>query len=74
MQNSSRVALVYCEKYQLEEVRQAVKTGLNLLGGAEQFSQPQENILVKVNMLVGDNPDKCVGPHPMVFQAVLEQS
>ena len=73
MQNSSRVALVYCEQYQLEEVRQAVKTGLHLLGGAEQFSQPQENILVKVNMLVGDNPEKCVGPHPMVFQAVLEQ-
>ena len=73
MQNSANVALVYCEQYQLDEVRKAVKKGLDLLGGVEQFAKPQENILVKVNMLVGDSPDKCIGPHPMVFQAVLEQ-
>ena len=73
MQNSSKVALVYCEQYQLDEVRQAVKTGLSLLGGVEQFVHAEENIIVKVNMLVGEAPEKCVGPHPMVFQALLEQ-
>ena len=73
MPNSSKVALVYCENYQIEEVRQAVNSGLTLLGGAEQFAQAQEKILVKVNMLVGDSPEKCIGPHPLVFQAVLEQ-
>jgi uncharacterized protein (DUF362 family)/NAD-dependent dihydropyrimidine dehydrogenase PreA subunit len=73
MSNSAKVALVYCEQYDLQEVRQAVKTGLDLLGGAKQFAEPDENLLVKVNMLVGDAPEKCVGPHPIVFQAVLEQ-
>jgi len=73
MQNSSTVALVYCERYQLDEVRQAVKTGLELLGGVEQFARPQEKILVKANMLVGDKPERCIGPHPLVLQAVLEQ-
>jgi uncharacterized protein (DUF362 family)/Pyruvate/2-oxoacid:ferredoxin oxidoreductase delta subunit len=73
MENSPTVALVYCEDYRLDEVRQAVQTGLNLIGGAGQFVHPQEKILVKVNMLVGDSPEKCIGPHPLVFQAVLEQ-
>jgi uncharacterized protein (DUF362 family)/Pyruvate/2-oxoacid:ferredoxin oxidoreductase delta subunit len=73
MENSPTVALVYCEDYRLDEVRQAVQTGLNLIGGASQFVHPQEKILVKVNMLVGDSPEKCIGPHPLVFQAVLEQ-
>lgn len=73
MQISSRVALVFCEDYQIDEVRQAVRTGLELLGGVEQFAHAQENLLVKVNMLVGDSPEKCIGPHPLVFQAVLEQ-
>jgi uncharacterized protein (DUF362 family)/NAD-dependent dihydropyrimidine dehydrogenase PreA subunit len=73
MINPSKVALVYCEDYQLDEVRRSVKRGLDLLGGADAFSRPAEKILVKVNMLVGDDPAKCVGPHPTVFQGVLEE-
>ena len=73
MTESSKVALVYCEDYQQDKVRDAVKQGLNLLGGAAQFVQPGEKILIKPNLLVGDSPDKCISPHPMVFQAVLEE-
>jgi len=73
MAKPSKVALVYCENYQLDDVRKSVKVGLNLLGGVEQFSRPDEKIVIKVNMLIGDDPAKCVGPHPIVFQAVLEE-
>jgi uncharacterized protein (DUF362 family)/NAD-dependent dihydropyrimidine dehydrogenase PreA subunit len=73
MANSSKVALVYCENYNLDDVRRSVKRGLDLLGGVEQFSRPDEKILVKVNMLVGESPTKCVGPHPTVLHAVLEE-
>jgi uncharacterized protein (DUF362 family)/Pyruvate/2-oxoacid:ferredoxin oxidoreductase delta subunit len=73
MSNSSTVALVYCEDYQLDDVRRAVQTGLDLLGGAGQFAHPQEKILVKPNVLVGENSARCISPHPFVFQAVLEQ-
>jgi uncharacterized protein (DUF362 family)/NAD-dependent dihydropyrimidine dehydrogenase PreA subunit len=69
----AKVALVYCEKYDLDEVRKSVGQGLDLLGGIDQFSRPNEKILVKVNLLVGDDPSKCVNPHPLVFQAVLEE-
>lgn len=73
MTASSKVVLIKCESYHLEEVRAAVKKGLDFLGGAGQFSAAGEKIVIKPNMLVGDGPDKCVGPHPLVFQALLEQ-
>ena len=69
----SKVALVYCENYELDKVRDAVRNGLDLLGGAAQFVLPGEKILIKPNLLVGDSPDKCISPHPMVFEAVLEE-
>jgi uncharacterized protein (DUF362 family)/Pyruvate/2-oxoacid:ferredoxin oxidoreductase delta subunit len=73
MNETSKVALVYCEDYELEKVRAAVKQGLNLLGGAAQFVHPGEKILIKPNLLVGESPDRVISPHPMVFQAVLEE-
>lgn len=73
MTEGSRVALVYCKEYDPQSVKQAVQQGLLLLGGVERFAQQGEKILVKPNMLVGESPEHCIGPHPLVFQAVLEQ-
>jgi uncharacterized protein (DUF362 family)/NAD-dependent dihydropyrimidine dehydrogenase PreA subunit len=73
MENKSRVVLIKCDTYEIEPVRAAIKRGLELLGGAGKFAASGEKILVKPNLLVGDPPDKCVSPHPLVFQAVLEE-
>ena len=73
MEPSAHVALIYCDRYESDVVREAVKKGLDLLGGAQRFAQPGEKILVKPNLLVGEDPQRCVSPHPTVFQAVLEQ-
>jgi uncharacterized protein (DUF362 family)/Pyruvate/2-oxoacid:ferredoxin oxidoreductase delta subunit len=64
------VALVRCDSYDEEAVFAAVQRGLQLLGGMEQFIKPGEAILLKPNVLVGDAPNKQIGPHPMVFKAV----
>ena len=69
----SKVALIYCSSYELYEVRQAVSKGLDLIGGIKSFVKPDEKIVLKVNLLVGDGPDKCVNTHPMVFRCVAEQ-
>src|ERR1035437_1385270 len=68
----SKVALVQCGSYEPDEVRQAVSRGLELIGGASTFVKPGEKILLKVNLLVGDIPEKCVNTHPNVFRAVAE--
>jgi len=72
MNEKAIVALVRCENYDHVSVSAAVGKGLNLLGGVEQFAAPGEKILLKPNILSGDNPDKCIGPHPVVFEAVAE--
>ena len=69
----SKVALVRCNSYNQPEVNQAVARGLDLLGGASAFVKPSENLLLKVNLLAGDVPEKCVTTHPAVFRAVAEQ-
>lgn len=66
----SDVAIVRCESYEKEEVFQAVKRGLDLIGGAQQFVQSGEKILLKPNLLVAEVPEKCVTTHPSVFRAV----
>ncbi len=66
----SKVALVRCGSYNTEEVRKAVSRGLELMGGAETFVKQGEKILLKVNLLVGEVPEKCVNTHPTVFRAV----
>lgn len=66
------VAVVRCEGYDIEEVRGAVKKGINLVGGVSSFAKAGEKIVLKPNLLAGDHPDKAVTTHPAVFKAVGE--
>jgi len=68
----SKVAIVHCNSYEANEVKTAVSRGLELIGGAQSFVQKGEKILLKVNLLVGEVPEKCVTTHPAVFKAVAE--
>lgn len=69
----SKVAIVRCNSYIQQEVNQAIARGFDLLGGVESFVKVDEKILLKVNLLAGDVPEKCVTTHPAVFRAVAEQ-
>ena len=68
----SKVALIYCDSYDSVEVKAAVSKGMKLLGGTGKFVLPGEKIVLKVNLLVGEAPEKCVNTHPSVFRAVAE--
>lgn len=68
--NKSQVALVRCETYDEAEVYASVKRGLDLLGGLESLIKPGEKIVLKPNILIGDAPEKLIGPHPFVFKAI----
>lgn len=70
MMKLSRVALIKCDNYDYEAVEDAVGRGLNLLGGISSFVKEGERILIKPNVLIGSNPEKCVCTHPAVFKAV----
>jgi len=70
--NTAAVVLIRCDDYTPENVQAAVQRGLDLLGGAGRFAQPGEKILLKPNILSGEDPEKCISPHPNVFRAVAQ--
>jgi uncharacterized protein (DUF362 family)/ferredoxin len=66
------VAVVRCDGYGMEDVRPAVRRGLDLLGGVKRFARESERILLKPNLLVPRAPERAVTTHPSVFRAVAE--
>ena len=68
----SKVAIIRCNSYEAAEVKAAVSRGVELIGDANTFVKKGEKILLKVNLLVGEVPEKCVTTHPAVFHAVAE--
>lgn len=68
----SKVALVRCESYEIGTVKAAMKKGFDLLGGAGRFARHGEKILLKVNLLLGEPPERCVTTHPAVLIAAGE--
>ena len=68
--NKSKVAVIKCDTYDYAQVYVAVEAGLNLLGGMADYVAEGEKILIKPNVLIGSNPEKCVCTHPSVFRAM----
>jgi uncharacterized protein (DUF362 family)/Pyruvate/2-oxoacid:ferredoxin oxidoreductase delta subunit len=68
----SKVAIIRCESYEYSEVKKAVQRGINLIGGTGRFAKERQKTLLKVNLLTGEPPEKCVTTHPSVFKAVAE--
>lgn len=68
----SKVAVIKCDNYSEENVRAAVEEGIDLVGGISCFVEPEEKILLKPNMLVGDKPERGTTTHPMVLRSVAE--
>ena len=68
--NKHVVALIPLDAYDQPRVDEAVRQGLALLGGVEQFVRPEEKVLLKPNLLARALPQKAITTHPAVFSAV----
>lgn len=71
MTEIAKVIVVPCDSYEKEQVYAAVKTGVEALGGMEEFIGKSEKILVKPNFLSAALPEKAVTTHPAVIEAVF---
>jgi uncharacterized protein (DUF362 family)/NAD-dependent dihydropyrimidine dehydrogenase PreA subunit len=67
--SKSRVAAVRCTTYENDEVLKSIKQGIDLLGGISRYVKPGEKIVLKPNLLMGADPEKCVTTHPAVLRA-----
>ncbi len=72
MSESCLVALQACPSYELDEVRRAVRTALELLPLAPTFLRPGKTVLLKPNVVTPRGPDRPVCTHPTVVRAVAE--
>ncbi|QCX33523.1 DUF362 domain-containing protein [Caloramator sp. E03] len=68
----SKVAVIRCDSYDYDKVKESIKRGIELIGTLESFVKEGERILLKPNMLTGEAPEKCVTTHPVVFKAVAQ--
>lgn len=68
----SKVAIIRCESYEHDNVKNAIQKGLDLLGGIEPFMKKGEKILLKPNMLSADLPEKCSVTNPAFLKAAAE--
>ena len=64
------VAVVRCDDYTPETVDAAVRRAIDLIGGIGRFVAPGERVLLKPNLLQGQEPERCVTTHPAVVAAV----
>ncbi|MDD5747478.1 MAG: DUF362 domain-containing protein [Actinomycetota bacterium] len=68
-----KVAIVRCENYDPELLRQKTKEAFELLGGAKNLVSPEETVFVKVNALASSPPEEAVVTHPELARAVIEE-
>lgn len=71
--NISTVCLVRCQTYDLSRIDAAVEKALELIGGIESYVKPGDRVLLKINLLTGDVPEKAVTTHPAIVRAMIRQ-
>lgn len=64
------VAVARCDDYAPAEVDAAVRRAIDLAGGIGRFVAPGQQVLLKPNLLQGQEPERCVTTHPAVVAAV----
>lgn len=68
----SKVAIIKCPSYDQDKIDQAVKQSLELLGGLEKIIKPGQKVLLKVNALMGKEPELALTTHPALVTAAIK--
>ncbi|MBE0477720.1 DUF362 domain-containing protein [Candidatus Aerophobetes bacterium] len=67
----SKVSIVKCDNYEQDEVDRAVRESVELAGGMRGIVNPGDKVILKVNVLNADVPEKAVTTHPAIAKAVI---
>jgi len=68
----SKVVVLKCTEYDVNDVYEKIKWGVDQLGGLESIIPKSKKVLLKPNMLVGIDPKNAATTHPVVFEATLK--
>lgn len=64
------VFLVSCDKYETQQMQQAVSRILSHYGGAQAFLQQGKRVVIKPNLLMARAPSEATTTHPLLVEAV----
>ena len=66
----AKVALARCADYDFDNVYNAVKVSVDMLGGIGKFVKPGMTVLLKPNLLTARSSEDAVVTHPEMVRAV----
>jgi uncharacterized protein (DUF362 family)/Pyruvate/2-oxoacid:ferredoxin oxidoreductase delta subunit len=66
----ARVSLARCSDYNSDNVSNAVKRSIDLVGGIGHYVRPGMSVLLKPNLLSARAPEEAVDTHPEVVRAI----
>lgn len=69
MRERSKVALLFCDSYDSDQVYRKIKKGMELLGGWEKLIEKDEKILLKPNLVRKAPVERPVITHPSIVEA-----
>ena len=70
---ATRVSIVRAKKYDANEIRNAVRRSIELIGRLEGIVKPGDKVFVKINHLPpASPPEKGIVTHPIFVEGVLE--
>lgn len=67
------VSIRNCENYDYENVKKAMKSNLEDIGGLEKYINKGSKVLVKPNLLMKKKPEDATTTHPMVLKIICEE-
>jgi len=67
----TKVSIVKCPSYEQMFVDQAVRQAVDLIGGLNRFIKKGDKVFLKVNLLIGANPDRAITTHPNFVRTVI---
>jgi uncharacterized protein (DUF362 family)/NAD-dependent dihydropyrimidine dehydrogenase PreA subunit len=71
--SGTRVSIVRASSYDIDEIRNAVRRGVELIGGLERIVKTGDRVFVKINHLPpASPPERGIITHPIFVEGVLE--
>ena len=68
----SKVALIKCEEYRLEYLKNKLTEGLSFFGGLKSFIKKDDRVFIKLNCVGPFEAEKAITTHPIFAQAVIQ--
>jgi len=70
---NNKVIFTPCNTYQESDTQPATRQLFQEMGGLNQYIQPGQKVLLKVNLLMKKTPESAVTTHPALVEAIVNQ-